>query len=56
MAVSSRVHEVQIRLFVPPDRLRETVAHYKALTGGRRGLHFPCSPDNGAAEGTATAR
>jgi predicted enzyme related to lactoylglutathione lyase len=36
-----RVREVQVRLFVPPDRLRETVAFYKALTGGECSLHFP---------------
>jgi hypothetical protein len=41
MAASLRVREVQIRLFVPPDRLRDAVAYYKALTGGRRTLHFP---------------
>lgn len=41
MTVSLRVREVQVRLFVPRDRLRETVAHYKALTGGRCTLHFP---------------
>src|SRR5580658_1716182 len=35
------VREVQVRLFVPPDRPRETVAFYKALTGGRCTLHFP---------------
>ena len=36
-----RVREVQVRVFVPTDRLRETVAFYKALTGGRCTLHFP---------------
>ena len=41
MAVSLRVREVQVRLFVPADRLHETVAFYKALTGGRCTLHFP---------------
>ncbi|HEX3994237.1 MAG TPA: hypothetical protein VHX39_23955 [Acetobacteraceae bacterium] len=41
MAVSLQVREVQVRLFVPPDQLRETVAFYKALTGGRCTLHFP---------------
>jgi hypothetical protein len=41
MAVSLRVREVQVRLFVPADRLREAVAYYKALTGGRCTLHFP---------------
>lgn len=43
---SLRVREVQVRLFVSPDRLREAVAHYKALTGGRCTLHFPF-PDRG---------
>jgi len=38
---SLQVREVQVRLFVPPDRLRETVAFYKALTGGCCSLHFP---------------
>ncbi len=41
MAVSLQVREVQVRLFVPADRLRETVVFYKALTGGRCTLHFP---------------
>ena len=41
MAVSLQVREVPVRLFVPADRLRETVAHYKALTGGHCTLHFP---------------
>jgi hypothetical protein len=41
MAASLQVREAQIRLFVPPDRLRDAVAYYKALTGGRCTLHFP---------------
>jgi hypothetical protein len=36
-----RIREVQTRIFVPPDRLRSTVAYYKALTGGHCSLHFP---------------
>jgi hypothetical protein len=31
---------VQVRLFVPPDRPRQTVAVYRALTGRRCTLHF----------------
>lgn len=41
MAVSLPVREAQVRVFVPADRMRETVAFYKALTGGRCTLHFP---------------
>jgi predicted enzyme related to lactoylglutathione lyase len=40
MAAALQIREVQVRRFVPADRLRETVAHYKALTGGRCTLHF----------------
>ena len=43
MTAPLRVREVQVRLFVPPDRLCETVAFYKALTGGRCTLRFPFS-------------
>ena len=43
-----RVREVQVTLFVPPDRLHETVAFYKAPTGGRCTLHFPF-PERGLA-------
>ena len=43
-----RVREVQVTLFVPPDRQHETVAFYKAPTGGRCTLHFPF-PERGLA-------
>lgn len=33
--------EAQTRAFVPLDQFRSTVAHYKALVGGRCTLHFP---------------
>ena len=39
--VSLQIREVQVRLFVPLDHLRGTVARYKVLTGGRCSLHFP---------------
>lgn len=36
-----RIREVLVRVFVPPEHLRSTVAYYKALTGGHCSLHFP---------------
>jgi hypothetical protein len=40
VAVSLQAREVQIRVFVAHDRLRETVAYHKALTGGRAAPNF----------------
>jgi hypothetical protein len=35
------IKELQVRVFVAPDRLDATVACYERLTGGRCGLRFP---------------